>query len=211
MIFFGLFCICILTATSILYFSGRDEMINCTESSLLSPVTEGGISEARRDVYKVVLCVIPPRTSQTDSKISRTVYQHVLIVKPGGSDQNAAREAKQFHGMSGLKFFSSNFNSYPSFKTANKHQFHTCFSPQNSPSVPIFLFQVSWNKTTSFNTRTLMRLSEFIFVYLNFCQTDSSCTSPGGITENIQYLLVLGTHLYMVCSIPEWQLQKKIP
>lgn len=109
--FFGLFSISILTATSILYFSGRDEMINCTESSLLGPITEGGISEARRDIYKVVLCMIPPRTFQTDGKISQTVYQHVPIVKPAGSDQNAAREDKQFYGISGLQFLSSNLNS----------------------------------------------------------------------------------------------------
>lgn len=110
-------------------------MINCTESSLLSPITEGGISEARRDVYKVVLCVIPPRTFQTDSKISRTVYQHVPIVKPAGSDQNAAREAKQFHGMSGLKFLSSNFNSYPSFKTANTNSIHVSLPKINHQSL----------------------------------------------------------------------------
>jgi len=48
-----------------------------------------------------------------------------------------------------------------------------------------------------------MRLSEFILVYLNFCQTDSSLTSPGGITENIQYPLILGTNLYMVYSSPD--------
>jgi len=78
---------------------------------LLDPNTEGGISDARRDIYKVVLCMIPPRIFQTDGKISLTVYQHVPIVKPSGSVQNAAREDKQFYGISGLQFLSSNLSS----------------------------------------------------------------------------------------------------
>lgn len=54
-----------------------------------------------------------------------------------------------------------------------------------------------------------MSLSEFMLVYLSFCQTDAFI-SPGGITENIQYPLILGTYLYMIYSSPEKEVLRDV-
>lgn len=132
----------------------------------------------------------PPRMSQTPIKISWRVYQHLAIVKPAGSDQNPAREDKKTVE-SQVSIFSPEISIPTHFSRllTNIKSIHVSLPKINHQS------PYSWNKSTSFNTYTSVSLSEFILIYLNFCQTDYSFKSPEGITENIHYTLLLGTHL----------------
>lgn len=94
---------------------------------------------------------------------------------------------------SDFQFLCSNLGMYSSSKAANKHQFHRCLSVKFSVSpyipIPSFLEKDQFLQHIHFD-----EAAEFILVHLNFCQTGSALTNPGGISENSQGSLILSPH-----------------